>query len=258
MVPIILQCYNRVEYTIQTIMSIHNNILYPHHLIVIDNNSTDGTREYLELMYKQGFIHTLVLNEKNEGISVPKNQGLDIVREMAKTQEIEFLVITDNDITPPFIREGGCVLQHIVDNMKKNPIIGMCGVDLSRQNAPLQQEWWWRLRQHFANIPEFTEISIGFWFSVFRWEDLKDFKFVGESNYGRVDESVRNYLGLEKKRKVGLLKGVYDPNKKQTIEYVGTHLGWTEDNVKYSEYVNFKKQERYKAEVAWREKNRKW
>ncbi len=260
MIPIILQCYNRVEYTIQTIMSIHNNILYPHHLIVIDNNSTDGTREFLEFAHKQGFIHTLVLNDENKGISIPKNQGLDIVREMAKTQEIRYVMITDNDITMPFVRDkdGKCCLTHIVEMMDKHSEVGMCGVDLDKQNAPDNQAWWWKLRQHPATNPEFTEISIGFWGAVVRYEFFNEFSFIGESLYGRVDEALRNWIYLVRKQKIGLWKGVHDSLKKETIPYLGVHLGWKEDNSKYSEYVNFKKQERYKAEIAWREKNRKW
>lgn len=258
MVPIIILTHNRISYTMQVISAIKNYILYPHILIVIDNGSSDGTRAYLESMKLLGYIDHVILNDTNLGIAEPKNQGLEIVAKMAQTQEIKYVVITDNDIVPPFIRTNGCALEHIVKIMDNNPQIGMCGVDLSRENAPANQEWWWRLRQHPPLIPEFTEIAIGFWFAVVRYDFFKEFKFVGESLYGRVDESLRNFCGVVKRQKVGLLKGVYDLARKETIPHVGTHLGWREDLEKFPDYVCFKKRERYKAELIWKETNRKW
>jgi glycosyltransferase involved in cell wall biosynthesis len=257
MTPIILQTFNRLSYTMQVIAAIKNYILYPHQLIVIDNASTDGTRAYLESMKSLGYIDHLILNETNLGIAEPKNQGLEIVKELTKTQEIKYVVITDNDIVPPFIRPS-CVLTEIVKMMDKHPEVGMCGVDLNRDNSPNNQEWWWRLRQHPNTNPTFAEIAIGFWFSVIRFEYFQDFKFSGESLYGRVDESLRNYITSVKKCRIGLLKGVYSSDKKETISKLGIHLGWSEDLEKLPEYVLFKKQERYKAELAWKEKNRKW
>jgi hypothetical protein len=225
---------------------------------VIDNGSADPGPKLLQLLKEQGFINELILNSENKGIAEPKNQGLEVVKKMAESQEIKYVVITDNDIIPPFIREKGCVLEHIVQLMDNNPHIGMCGVDLSRENAPPNQEWWWRLRQHPANVPEFAEISIGFWFAVIRFEYFKDFRFNAPSLYGRVDESIRNYITVEKKAKIGLFKGVHDPVKKETVPKLGVHLGWVEDFNKYPEYVLFKKQERFKAEQSWKETNRKW
>ena len=254
MIPIILQTYNRVSYTMQVISAIQNHLLYPYYLIVIDNASTDGTVEYLQFLKKQNIIQELILNSSNLGISEPKNQGLDIVK---KLENIKYVCITDNDIVVPFIRPA-CVLTKIVEMMDLHPEVGMCGIDLDRANAPANQEWWWRLRQHPSTNPTFAEISIGFWFSVIRYEHIKDFRFNSSSLYGRADESCRNFLGLEKKSKIGLLKGVYDPVKKETISKVGTHLGWTEDLQSRPDYVNFKKAERYKAEKEWQEKNRKW
>ena len=142
--------------------------------------------------------------------------------------------------------------------MEDNPQIGMCGIDLTRDNAPDNQEWWWRLRQHPSHSPTFAEIAIGFWFAVTRYEYLKEFKFDSESLYGMVDESYRNWLTSVKKAKIGLLKGIRDESKKETIPRVGIHLGWTEDiQIRY-DYVLMKKQERYVAEKAWQEKKRKW
>ena len=146
--------------------------------------------------------------------------------------------------------------------MDKHTDVGMCGIDLAKDNAPDNQEWWWRLRQHSRNNPTFTEISIGFWFSVTRYEYFKEFKFDTISLYGRVDESFRNWLTQVKRVKIGLLKGIEVKDSHgvhlKTEPRQGIHLGWTEDVKKYSEYVLMKKQERFKAEQIWKQQNKVW
>lgn len=261
MIPIILITYNRIEYTIEVISALNNHLIYPIKIIVIDNGSTDGTIEYLELMKKLGFIHYLILNGENKGIAEPKNQGLEIVKEIAKTQEIKYVCITDNDIVVPFIRKGGCVLTQIAKMMDKNPNLGMVGVDLNGDNAPNGQEYWWKLRQHPNTIPQFAEIVIGFWFSVIRYEYFNEYKFEKVSLYGRVDESIRNWITINKKAKIGVFKGVEvieNGKYKETESRTGIHLGWNEDQKKFPDYVNMKKAERYKAEQVWKQENRKW
>jgi len=255
-VPIIMQTYNRLEYTMEVIASFRNHLLYPHQVIVIDNASTDGTQDYLKLMKKLGYVDHLILNETNLGIAEPKNQGLKIVKQLAEVYEINYICITDNDIVPPFIRdEGDCILGKIIKVMEAHTNIGMCGCDLSVENAPDYQDWWWKLRQNPSYNPTFAEIVIGFWFSVFRYKIFNEFEFSSESLYGRVDESIRNWLSYNG-NKIGLIKGVI--GEKETIPKVGLHLGWVEDQKKYPEYVAFKKNERHKSEEAWKQKNLKW
>jgi len=258
LVPVILQTFNRIDYTMQVIAAINNHILAPHALIIIDNGSTDGTIEYLEFCKKQNIIQHLVLNGENKGIAEPKNQGIEIAKK--EYPDAKYYVISDNDIVPPFVRDknGKCCLTHITDMMDKHPEVGMCGVDLSRDNAPEYQTWWWKLRQHPLSNPEFTEISIGFWFSCTRAEFFKEFSFNGASLYGRVDESLRNWCFSVKKQRIGLWKGVHNYQTHETVPALGVHLGWREDFEKLPEYVAMKKAERAKAEAVWKETDRKW
>jgi glycosyltransferase involved in cell wall biosynthesis len=258
MIPIILQTFNRINYTQQVISSIRNHLVYPIKIIIIDNGSTDGTVEYLQLMNKLGIVDHLILNGENKGIAVPKNQGIDLVKQLYP--ETKYIVITDNDIVPPFVRDKDCkcCLSYMVDLMEKHQEVGMLGVDLNSCNAPDGQSWWWRLRQHPMSNPEFAEIAVGFWFTLFRFEVFKDFSFVNESLYGRTDESIRNYLTLNNKKKIGVWKGIHDYNKHETVPQLGEHLGWKEDKQKFPDYVLMKKLERAKAEKGWKEKGRKW
>ena len=47
-VPILITSYNRINFLKRTIENINKNTLYPYYLFVVDNNSTDGSREYLK------------------------------------------------------------------------------------------------------------------------------------------------------------------------------------------------------------------
>jgi len=262
-IPIIMQTYNRISYTMEVISSFHNHLFYPFELIVIDNGSTDGTQEYLKLMKDIGHVHHLVLNGENKGIAKPKQQGIEIAKEIAKKKDVKYVVITDNDIVVPFIRDNNaCVLTKMVQIMDGHPEIGMMGIDLNRDNAPNYQEWWWRLRQHPLDNPEFAEIAIGFWFSITRLEYFNEYSFetAHTSLYGRVDESYRNFCYQEKHKKIGLLKGVSMKDRKgkhvETVPKVGIHLGWSEDLG--NEYSNFKKLERDKANKIWADTGKKW
>jgi len=238
-------------------------LLYPFELIVVDNGSTDGTVEYLKLMKDLNYVHHLVLNGENKGIAIPKQQGLEIAKKIVGKDD-KYVVLTDNDIVVPFVRDNGsCVLTKMIQIMDRHLEIGMMGVDLNRDNCPEDTiNWWYRLRQHPLDNPEYCDISIGFWFALTRMEYFNRYSFdnAGTSLYGRVDESYRNNLSINEKKKVGLFKGISlkDKNGKhlETISKVGLHLGWKEDLG--NEYSNFKKSERNKANKKWDEIGKKW
>lgn len=62
---IALITYNRLEYTKRTLRNLHRTIQVPYFLVVVDNNSTDGTREYLEAHKKRNKIDHVILNPDN-------------------------------------------------------------------------------------------------------------------------------------------------------------------------------------------------
>jgi glycosyltransferase involved in cell wall biosynthesis len=59
--------YNRLDYTKRTLRSLWDSISddADYFLVVVDNNSTDGTRQYLTDLQRRGRINILVLNEDN-------------------------------------------------------------------------------------------------------------------------------------------------------------------------------------------------
>ncbi len=93
---IIIPVYNKVEYTRKCISSILADTDRPVvEIIVVDNGSTDGTREYLESIAHQ-LAHEkdnlmLVFNKSNLGVAPAWNQG-------AKMATTKYLAIINNDI----------------------------------------------------------------------------------------------------------------------------------------------------------------
>ena len=48
--------YNRLEFTKQAIESLVTHTRFPHAISVIDNNSQDGTQQYLTGLYQRGIM----------------------------------------------------------------------------------------------------------------------------------------------------------------------------------------------------------
>lgn len=90
---IVMLTYNNLEYTKKCIESIRKyNSKDNFEIIVIDNNSTDGTREWLK---KQKDIKS-VLNSENRGFPTGCNQGINL----AKKQNDIFLLNNDTVLMP--------------------------------------------------------------------------------------------------------------------------------------------------------------
>lgn len=62
---IALITFNRLEYTKRTLRSLWDTLEQPYYLIVIDNNSTDGTQKYLKTLKERGRVDKIILNPDN-------------------------------------------------------------------------------------------------------------------------------------------------------------------------------------------------
>ncbi len=80
-------CYNQVDYTRQCVDSLLRHGLDLSRLVVVDNGSTDTTREYLATLPLGG----RVLNHGNLGCGVAWNQG-------ALALQAEWTVVMNNDV----------------------------------------------------------------------------------------------------------------------------------------------------------------
>lgn len=62
---ITLITFNRLEYTKRTLRSLWDTIELPYYLVIVDNNSTDGTQEFITNLVKRGRINKAILNPEN-------------------------------------------------------------------------------------------------------------------------------------------------------------------------------------------------
>jgi GT2 family glycosyltransferase len=80
-------CYNQIEYTRQCVDSLIKHGLDLSRLVVVDNGSTDGTREYLSTLP----LGRLIFNKANLGCGVAWNQG-------ALALQAEWTIVMNNDV----------------------------------------------------------------------------------------------------------------------------------------------------------------
>jgi glycosyltransferase involved in cell wall biosynthesis len=118
MISTTLTTFNRLEYTKQTIESYVKTTKTPHELIVVDNNSTDGTQKYLKGLKKKGVINELILNEENKFPAYSTNQGWDL-----SSPEATLLHRSDNDL----IYEKGWD-KEVIQAFKDIPNLGQLGL----------------------------------------------------------------------------------------------------------------------------------
>lgn len=110
---IIVLTYGALPYTKRCIKSIINNTEHDFELIVIDNASVDGTREWLKKLKGA----TVILNNQNKGVSIARNQGIKLARN-------DFIVFLDNDIE---VRKNWDIRLLSSFRFKKTRIVGSSG-----------------------------------------------------------------------------------------------------------------------------------
>jgi len=86
-VTILIPLYNQLQYTKQCLDSLRMTIADKAQVLIIDNGSTDGTREYLRGL--DGI--TVISNKTNLGCAVAWNQGI-------RGSDAEWVVILNNDV----------------------------------------------------------------------------------------------------------------------------------------------------------------
>lgn len=57
--------YNRLSYTKRTLRTLLATIEVPYYLVIVDNNSSDGTQDYLKSLLSRNKVDKIILNEDN-------------------------------------------------------------------------------------------------------------------------------------------------------------------------------------------------
>lgn len=108
-ISVIVLCYNQLEYTKQCVRSVLEQTAYPNYeLIIVDNNSKDGTAEYLEQIERENTNVKIVLNKENRGFAGGNNDGIAV-------SDGDYIVLLNNDTV---VTRGWLtgMLKHYVNN----------------------------------------------------------------------------------------------------------------------------------------------
>lgn len=93
--------WNRLELTRQTLKSVFANTTVPFRLIVVDNGSTDGTRDFLKDLPQDHPLlqsYDFIFNDRNMGVAGGRNQGMKLSVEKYND---DWMAILDNDVEVP-------------------------------------------------------------------------------------------------------------------------------------------------------------
>ena len=116
-VSLVMFTYNRIEYTREALHTLMKNTRYPFDLYIVDNYSTDGTREFLEAVRLEypDRMKDIRYNSTNEGLPGPTNDFWSRVNS-------ELIGKVDNDtLVPP----GW--LERLVEAHQKIPKLAVVG-----------------------------------------------------------------------------------------------------------------------------------
>ncbi len=110
-----------LERCLKTIYNFTSDVSFE--VIVIDNNSQDGTSEMVEKLFPQ---IKLIKNSENRGVAPARNQGI-------KETKGKYILILDADME--LIDNS---IKHLYDFMEKNPDAGIVGCKLVDKDFNLQ------------------------------------------------------------------------------------------------------------------------
>ena len=119
---ITLITYNRLAYTKRTLRALWDTIELPHYLVIVDNNSTDGTREYLSNLEGRNKADKVILNPANYYPGKATNIGW--AEGLKDYPEATHIMRLDNDM---YLEKGWDIAAE--DYFKKIPELGQLGLD---------------------------------------------------------------------------------------------------------------------------------
>ncbi|HQR04671.1 MAG TPA: glycosyltransferase [Rhodocyclaceae bacterium] len=115
-ISVIVITYNNLDLTRACLQSLDTNSHYGNmEIVVVDNASSDGTREFLSDWVRATENRKILLNESNRGFPTANNQGIALA-------DGEYLVLLNNDtfVTPGWLRT-------LYRHFRFDPSLGLIG-----------------------------------------------------------------------------------------------------------------------------------
>jgi glycosyltransferase involved in cell wall biosynthesis len=158
MIPVLFITYNRLEYTKQALGSLLLSDCGK--IFIIDNNSTDGTKEFLATADCCKDKIQVVLNDENIGIAGAMNQFL------ALTKDCEFVGKVDNDTVVP--RNWCSVLLSKLKACELDIIQAKHNLDPAVTKGKTFDQWMQTMKQHAKDESVYLHHFVGGSGIVFR------------------------------------------------------------------------------------------
>jgi glycosyltransferase involved in cell wall biosynthesis len=152
--------FNRLDFTRRSIDSVIAHTKCPYVLTVVDNRSSDGTRDYLKELHTRGKIKNLILLDENEGVAKASN------RAWRSEPDAAYYLKLDNDIVilkDNWLKDMANVIAHA-------PFLAAIGYNVEPVSYPLTELNGVRFRIMKKNIggacfliPKRTRRLLGYW-----------------------------------------------------------------------------------------------
>ncbi len=112
---IVILTFNQINITKKCLNSILEYTNIPYELILVDNGSTDGTKDYLREFARVHKNVELISNKKNLGFAAGNNQGIEKAHG-------DYILLLNNDVV---VAQGW--LERMISHLEQSPDIGMVG-----------------------------------------------------------------------------------------------------------------------------------
>jgi glycosyltransferase involved in cell wall biosynthesis len=225
-VTILITSYNRKNLLEKCVQLINDRTFYPFRIIVIDNNSTDGSQDYLRHAKTVGKIFDAVFLPENVGQSRALNIGFSEIDkweegvDRPKRPSSDFFVSTNEDLFPPMLGQENCWLTRMIDILERHePEFG--GITMRFQRLA---------RTDIDESKEIIECYKGF-NSTYRLMRRSDIRKLGEEPFGRLlkwnSNTTSDKYKLQLKKKFGFTTHLYADHAGFQLENRGYEKGFT-------------------------------
>lgn len=77
---VIIPCYNSISTIPRTLKSLEKQTVSEFEVVIVDDGSTDGIVKYIEDYKESSDLVIVFLSQKNQGVSVARNQGMNLAK----------------------------------------------------------------------------------------------------------------------------------------------------------------------------------
>lgn len=210
-VNIVITSYNRIDSTKRCIDSVRNTSGVKYILTVVDNNSSDGSQEYLKALLDSNIIDNLFICKHNVGVSIASNLGWASV-------DTPFYVKLDNDVE--LLRSDWLSNMLSLSMMAEN--VGTIGYYIENQRKESESGAYFPVERSVGScilISKEVHELLGFWNEDYGLYGIED------SDFGTrvIKAGLKNYYVSYSEKYIKHRHNLYLNNKNLDKEIRETH-----------------------------------